>query len=87
MEALEFHIEYIPLIVAAVEAVKEITGLSGKWVTLTAILMGVAFSLGMDFLPNEMAYVIRALSLGLAVPGLYVLGKRAGTSVLNALGK
>ena len=81
---MDIHFEYIALLIAAVEAVKNLfPKLDGQWTTAIAILLGMAFSLGLDFLPNEMVYVINALSLGLAVPGFYSLTKRAGTAVLS----
>lgn len=76
--------EYIPLIIGAVEALKEF-GVQGKWSALTGIVLGALFSLGMDFMPEVMAHVIRALTLALAVPGFYMLGKRGGRALLEAI--
>ena len=80
----EFHWAYIPIIVAVVEALK-LFGVAGKWSALAGFLLGVAVSLGLDFAPEHMAYIIRALLLGLSVPGFYRIGKRAGSAALDAL--
>lgn len=78
------YAEYIPLLIAVVEALKEF-GVGGKWSVLAGILLGVGFALGMDFVPDAMAHVIRALMLGLAIPGFYRLGKRIGLGAADAL--
>ena len=78
------YVEHIPLIIAAVEALK-LFGINGKWSALTGIILGVVFALGLDFVPDIMAHVIRALTLGLAVPGFYMLGKRAGVAAVDAI--
>lgn len=80
----EFHAEYIAIVVAMVEFLK-VWGVNGKWSALAGFLLGVGVSLGVDFAPDAMQYVIRALLLGLSVPGFYRLGKRAGTAAIDAL--
>lgn len=78
------YAQYIPLLIAVVEALKEF-GIGGTWSVLAGILLGVGFSLGMDFVPDAMLHVIRALMLGLAVPGFYRLAKRGGSAVVRAI--
>ena len=78
------YAEYIPLLIAVVEAFK-IFGVQGKWSALVAIVLGAGFALGLDFVPDAMAHVINAVALGLAVAGFYRLGKRAGVATLEAL--
>ena len=80
----EFHWIYIPIIVAMVEFLK-VWGLDGKWSALAGFLLGVAVSLGLDFAPEHMAYIIRALLLGLSVPGFYRIGKRAGVALTDSI--
>ena len=78
------YAEYIPLLIAVVEALK-LFGINGKWSAVAGIVLGVGVSLGLDFVPEAMAHVIRALMLGLAVPGFYSLAKRAGSSLVGAI--
>ncbi len=82
---MDFRIEYVALIVAVVEAVKTI-GVNGKWSVLVAVIGGMALSLGLDLLPEPTLMVLRGLMLGLAAAGLYRVGKRAGTAVVERIG-
>ena len=82
---MDFRIEYIPLIVAVIEALKEF-GIKGKWSILAAVVLGMAISLGLDLVPDYALLVLRGLMLGLAGPGLYNLGKRAGGAIVAKIG-
>ena len=78
------YVEYLPFIIAVVEALK-LFGINGRWSALAAILLGVGLSFGLDFVPEAMAHLVRALMLGLAAAGFYRIGKRAGSAALEAL--
>ena len=75
---------YIPLLIAVVEAFK-LFGVDGKWSALVGIVLGAGLALGLDFAPGAMQHVIKALMLGLAVPGFYMIGKRAGVAAVDAI--
>lgn len=83
---MDFRIEYVPLITAVVEGLKEF-GVNGKWSILVAVILGMAISLGLDLVPEYALLALRGLMLGLAGPGLYRIGKRAGSAVVAAIGK
>ena len=82
---MDFRIEYVPLIVAAVEGLKEF-GIAGKWSILAAVILGMAISLGLDLVPDYALLVLRGLMLGLAGPGLYRIGQRVGGAAIEAIG-
>ena len=76
------YAQHLPLVIAIVEALK-VFGVNGAWSAVAGILLGVGFSLGLDYVPEAMAHVIRAIEFALAVPGFYMLTKRAGTAIIN----
>jgi len=61
-------------------------GVSGKWNVLAAVLVGMAVSLGTEYIPGYTQQVVEAALLGLTAAGLYGLGKRAGSAIVNGRG-
>ncbi len=82
---MDFRAEYVPLIIAVIEGLKEF-GVKGKWSILAAVILGLAISLGLDLVPDYALFVLRGLMLGLAGPGLYRIGKRVGGAAVAAIG-
>ena len=78
------YVEHLALLIAIVETLK-LVGVKGNWSAIAGVVLGVAFSLAMDFAPEAMVHVIRALRLGLAVPGFYMIGKRAGVALTDSI--
>ena len=71
------------LIVLGVTGVAKEFGVAGKWLILTAVLVGMAVSLLQNLVPNEARYIFDALVLGLTTAGLYGVGTGAGRALLG----
>ena len=70
-------------IVVGITGVVKQFGVSGKWLILTAVLVGMAVSLLQNLVPDAARYVFDALVLGLTCAGLYGVGKGAAQALLN----
>ena len=71
------------LIVLGLTGVAKEFGVRGKWLTLTAVLVGMAVSLLWNLWPDGSRFVFDALVLGLTTAGLYGISKRVGGALLN----
>jgi len=71
------------LIVLGLTGVAKEFGIRGKWLTLTAVLVGMAVSVLWTLLPDVARVTFDAFILGLTAAGLYGVTKATGQAIVN----
>lgn len=71
------------LIVLGLTGIAKEFGVRGKWLTLTAVLVGMAVSVFWALLPDAARITFDALVIGLTAAGLYGVTKAAGQAIVN----
>ena len=66
----------VPAVIAIVNVLKEF-GVTGKWATLAAVLVGVALAVTVHLFGNDATFqsAMQGLLIGLGAAGLYDLAK------------
>ena len=73
------------LIVLGVTGVFKEFGVRGKWLTLTALLVGMAVSVFWELLPEAALITFNAIVLGLTASGLYGIAQAGGQGIIRRL--
>ncbi len=75
------------LIVLGLTGVAKEFGVRGKWLTLTAVLVGMAVSLLWNLWPDGSRFVFDGLVLALTCAGLYGITKATGKGIIERIKK